>query len=357
MVIALELVTKLQRNKAIMDSLESIQKNSRDAAIRIECTYRILREHSAKTRGQVDAKVLVKVLIAELGKLGTSWSQENLERGLSESLGHPAQLAVNLNAFFSQPFPASGVPSNSNSNSNSPSKEGHKLTPSWGDVVNYFRNESPLMNSWVELMEAGISSQTKAILMMPFKICDQQQRGAAHPMQLSNSIKNIPSVTKTVAGSDIVKLLSKIKCDVLLLLNSKTGALVDIMERPPQAQSSVTYELPITREEYLALYTINNDVHPMELLKSQILTLTGVCQIFREKLPLAEDTLHSALNHTEAIGLGAEVSACELYNSIAQLMIMKHKQWQIDKKSRYEKEAQLWLESEVRENRYLRLIF
>jgi hypothetical protein len=346
MVFALELVTKLQRNKTIMDGLESVQKNSRDAAARIECTYRILREHSAKFRGQVDAKVLVKALITELGKLGTSWSQEHLERGLSESLGHPAQLAVHLNTFLSQ-FSAG--------DHKSPTRESNKLTPSWGDVVNYLRSDSPLMSSWIELMELGISPQTKAILLMPFKICDQQMRGAAHPVQLSNCIKNISSVTKTVAGTDIVKFLSKIKCDVMLLLNSKTGALVDIMDGSLQAQSSVTYELPITREEYLALYTINNDVHPLELLKSQILTLTGVCQIFREKLSLAEDTLHSALNQTESIGLGAEASSCELYNSIAQLMIMKHKQWQIDKKSRHEKETQIWLESEVT-NRYIKML-
>lgn len=42
---------------------------------------------------------------------------------------------------------------------------------------------------------------------------------------------------------------------------------------------------------------------------------------------MAEEFFQSALALLAKWGLQSELVACELYNSIAQMMIMKHKQW------------------------------
>ena len=49
--------------------------------------------------------------------------------------------------------------------------------------------------------------------------------------------------------------------------------------------------------------------------------------------------MREALRQIEALGLEQEPAACELYNSIAQLMVVKHRAWNTSKKERANKEA------------------
>jgi hypothetical protein len=74
-----------------------------------------------------------------------------------------------------------------------------------------------------------------------------------------------------------------------------------------------------------------------------VLTLLGVCQIFSNKLPAAEENLKEALRQIEQLGMEMELTACELYNSIAQLMITKKRQWEAQRKGRVKREALDWL--------------
>jgi len=55
--------------------------------------------------------------------------------------------------------------------------------------------------------------------------------------------------------------------------------------------------------------------------------------------------LREALKTVELHSLELEVPACELYNSIAQMMIMKHRQWHAKKKERLKAEATKFVET------------
>lgn len=52
-----------------------------------------------------------------------------------------------------------------------------KIVPSWGDVVDYFREESSVMNKWMKEIEDAILPQSKAVLHLPFRQCDNQRKG------------------------------------------------------------------------------------------------------------------------------------------------------------------------------------
>lgn len=334
MVFALEHISRIQDSKIFIENIHSNMKNGYDAALRVWTTFRILRNHALSHRGQIDSQSFTKELVAELGQISTSWSQNHLDKGLPEELGHPAQLAIGLNNFFL------------NFSKQNDAKMLGKISPSWGDVINYLRYDSSLMQAWISQMETCIIPQVKAVLLIPFRACDRQFRDIAHPAQLIQYLKYYPCAAKTLAGTDLIKSLSKQPLEVTLFFNQLENKLIDLTLTPQSEPSTISYELPITLEEYLALFAMNNNIDPLGLLKSQVLTLTGVCQIFLDKLDAAEDTLQTALSQVEALELDTEISSCELYNSIAQLMIMKHKKWQSDKKGLCEQEAHHWLETE-----------
>ena len=75
--------------------------------------------------------------------------------------------------------------------------------------------------------------------------------------------------------------------------------------------------------------------------------MTGVCQVFANKLNDAEDKMKEALRHLERLGMDMEVTACELYNSIAQMMIMKHRHWHAKKRARCKLEIERRLNTDT----------
>jgi hypothetical protein len=83
-------------------------------------------------------------------------------------------------------------------------------------------------------------------------------------------------------------------------------------------------------EEFLALYVLSSSSiveHQLDLLKVQLYTIQGIYAIYNDLLDEAEEHLKRALNMLESHGMEMEVIACELYNSIAQMMILKHRNW------------------------------
>lgn len=110
-----------------------------------------------------------------------------------------------------------------------------------------------------------------------------------------------------------------------------------------QTAARVSYELPITWEEVLILYTREVPPNTRALLKVQALSLLGTAQIFQNNLLEAESNMIEALHTLEFIGMDMEIVACELYNSIAQMMITKYRQWQTERKKRCKTEAESWI--------------
>jgi hypothetical protein len=67
--------------------------------------------------------------------------------------------------------------------------------------------------------------------------------------------------------------------------------------------------------------------------------------MFTGKLSMAEENMKEALGLLESLGLETDLTSCELYNSIAQLMVLKHRQWHNEKKTRCKKATALWIDS------------
>lgn len=325
---------------------------AREAAAKVEATYRCLRTHAIRNSGQI-TRVFLRELVAELSAIVKIVTEHGGEGGGDGGVhSQPMQLAALLHGFFIK-FRAENTEALT-------AAADRKLTPSWGDVVDYLRNECVLMRQWVREMDRGILPQNKAVLMLPFRQADKQQRGVGHPQQLAYYLARMPSTARALAGSTIVKRLQQLKIEVPLLINPLTGDIKFTPQAPvlvhptratdrphdaPPAQK-VLYELPVTLEELLAMHVADFEADPVDLLRAQVLTLLGVCHIFSNKLALAEENMREALGQLAALGLETEVTACELYNSIAQMMIMRHRNWQAQKKLRAKKAALAYLEED-----------
>lgn len=341
---------------------------AREAAAKVECTFRILRDHARANAGLV-TRHLLRELVSELTHVAKIVSENKDEVKSSEykgnehssfpshaddsPLSHPTQLAAMLHGFFIK-FAQEKASSNAFSRSNVIDM---KVFPSWGDVVDFLRNDCILFRHWISEMEAGILPQNRAILQIPFRQADKQKRGVSHPHQLAHYLSHIPGAVRVLAGSTLVKRLQQLRIDLPLSICADSGLIVippQILAMANIANSAITpnrapvhkvlYELPVTMEEVAALHVADLDADPLDLLRAQVLTLLGVCNIFSNRLALAEDNMRAALKQIEAVGLETQVTACELYNSIAQMMIMRYRNHQSQRKVDAKKAAVQYLD-------------
>lgn len=373
------IVSKNNREKSMVELAMA-----RSAAAKVACTYGTLRSHAMAHRGQVTRDVLEELAVA-LGQLANTTEEEFLltanNRGgdPDQALTHPTQLVALLHGFFSR----FALPKQSQEE-NEPKAD--TTIPSWGQVVDYLRYDCVLMKTWVEQMEAGILPQNRMTLHVPFTQGDGAKRGICHPMQASYQLSRSPAAIKVLSGTSLIKKLQSLKVEMPLWINPVTGHVKKLnveqsypvnalegntadqfelkMSTPGGRSDSnkprivtndetstptqtVLYELPVLWEEIEAMHVSEMETDGADLLRAQVLTLLGVCHIFSNKLDSAEQTLREALRLIEALGLEQEPVACELYNSIAQLMIVKHRAWQSSKSVRAEKEATKYLASET----------
>ena len=342
------------------------------AAERVACVYSTLRTHTIRNNGQV-LKSYVKEVMVALVQLPSHTEDER------DPLGHPSKFASSLHTYFTsfKDRDLAALKQTDYADSyfadgrvHSKPKEVQIDPKSWGNVVDYLRGgDCELMNTWIEAMNTMILPQDKAALLLPFRMCDLQQRQIAHPIQLSQVVLSFPGAAKVLNGTKLVKALGQIKVEVPLFIDTRSGFLLDFSQlqqlTQPQNQTfsktdgsslpalppmqQVFYELPITKEEYLALHLLESRPTveaQLDLLKVQLYTIQGVCHIYTNDLEAAEAQLKRALNVLEKLGLEMEIVACELYNSIAQMMIMQHRRWVAGRKDRLREEATLWLETE-----------
>ena len=330
------------------NAYEASSRNADKAVLLVRATFKQLRAHCTRHLGQVNRDFIAE-LVAELTPICNNFNNDDndglnvnqqLLLPLQESLAEYTHIATSLNTFFAR-------------------YEGRR-SPSWGAVVDFLRTDCEAMGGWIELMNRRILPQTKALLLMAFRQADQQERGVTHPAQLSSLLTSYPSVCKVVAPTNIAKLLSQLKIEIPLIIDQFTGEVLDekMVGSSKQADVAspqhVSYELPVSWEEFLSLFLVsltqNKDsdtiYNPVDLLRANILTLLGVCQIFTAKLQLAEGTLTKALKQIEYLGLEMDAPACDLYNSIAQMMIMKYRNWQMESKNKIKNDSQVFINSD-----------
>jgi hypothetical protein len=169
-------------------------------------------------------------------------------------------------------------------------------------------------------------------------------------------LNQFPSVARIITGTNLIKNLTQMKIEIPLLLNPNTGEIPDVnvikkqtktFSVQPTNYQSVTYELPITWEEYVSIFTLEvENLRSLDLFQSQVATMIGVCQIFTSKLVNAEENLRKSLKLIEFLGLEAELNACDLYNSIAQMMIMKYRHQQTENKNVARREANQFINTD-----------
>jgi tetratricopeptide (TPR) repeat protein len=346
---------------------EEQQRIAYAAAERISCVYDTLRTFAIRSNGQV-TKAYVKEIMFALVQLPSHREDE------LPVLGHPSKFAAALHAFFNsykgRTFGALKHTDYADSyfpdqNRGKVDREDKTEPKSWGNVVDFLRSgQCEPMNSWVEALYELVLPQDRAALALPFRMCDLQMREIAHPVQLSHVLLSFPGAARVLNGSKLTKALSQIKVEVPIYLEARTGNMLDFVQLQEQHQQAaaagrappalppmqqVFYELPITKEEFFALYVLMyrpTVEAQLDLLRVQLYTIDGVCHIYTSELEAAEDALKRALNLLEKHGLEMEIVACELYNSIAQMMIMQHRKWVAGRKDRLREEATLWLETE-----------
>jgi tetratricopeptide (TPR) repeat protein len=212
------------------------------------------------------------------------------------------------------------------------------------------------MKDWQEAIDVFVLPQHKVSIELGFQFADTQKKGVAHPYELIKAIKKCSVAAKSVTGDTFFDQIKSTRCEVLLTVNTQSPEVIDVtdnfmggagrIDRTIEIQQ-VGYELPLTLDEALAIYLLEVAAeNPLPLLRLQVLSLSAVQQMFCGELIESEENLKEALSILADLNLDSDMISCELYNSIAQLMILKHRQWHGDKKSRCKKGAIAYMSTE-----------
>jgi tetratricopeptide (TPR) repeat protein len=317
-------------------------KNSRLTAMIVGATLRVLRAHVAHNFGHVTIEV-VKTLIGELGKLPITTLSKSTIGDIAASnhyLDSVTRLIASVHEFIGQ------------------YNNCHGKSPSWGATMDFFRQRCLPMRELMMVVEDAVLPQYRASLLLTFQQCDRLNKRIAHSVQLSQLLHHVHNTSRAIAGCGIVKYLQQLKTEISLQIDTVKECVVDVSMSKAHASrlfkyedsnlecAVVAYELPVSYEEVLGYIVSEQDVDAVEFEMSHLLTLKGIVQIFSGQLTESEVTIREALRYLEQQGLEMEVVACELYNTIAQLMIVKFRQAESKKKAQLKKAASAWLLTE-----------
>ena len=226
----------LQMKEEVSDIRVQRTKQSRgkQAASRVRCCYSVLRAHALLNGGQIST-VFVQELMKEMTASFTGDGENTLETLGTNNI---TKLTSELYDFF-QRFSVNRRDGNSPSSEEKHKEEPNNIlrrdTPSWGDLINFFRDESFVMNIWMTELNQIILPQNKAALHLCFRICDDQRKGVAHPLQLAGAYTRFSNALKVLAGTDLLKQLKDCKVETPVVINYRTGALINSSKLNNQA--------------------------------------------------------------------------------------------------------------------------
>jgi hypothetical protein len=176
-----QLIISKTNRKDQMEQHEQREQGKR-AAIRVNCCYGLLRAHAIRFRGQITSKFLIE-LHGELSQLSSEQKDLPQSDMSVSALTYATNLIGELHDFFDQFIRAKRK--GENISEVQETKKSAKSVPSWGDVVSYLRSDSQVMQGWMREVEDSMLPQNKAALHLPFRQCDDQKKGVAHPAQLA----------------------------------------------------------------------------------------------------------------------------------------------------------------------------
>ena len=334
-------------------------------ANRIQCIFSILRANVSQNFGRVVIPTLLEDLSGRLLEIHADDDQINAEieemirfrfkfdseNPKTEDMSVKRAMVINELLASIEKFAAEHSNSSSSSPRSTPltaviQNEELQMMPSYGALIDFLRNKCQIMRFWQRKVEALILPQNRVAMELAFQLVDPQRKGVSHPQDIKRSTKSCTSAAKVVTGDTFTERILGCKCEISLLIDTSMFGFSNLEnttgnsgDGSSQIQTGI-YELPMTIDETMAIFLTEVAVeNPLYMIQLQLLNLKGVLNMFTGNLDEAEQNLKEALTRLKELNLDSEMFACELYNSIAQLMILKYRQWQSDRKIRCKKEA------------------
>lgn len=337
MAVASQQLLNVAAAKRLPEALNK-ERDVRLTAAKIEKVFFVLRTHAIQNFGQItesisgDINAALEQLLSDLNVSNPEDSVMSFQQD-NDYMKQSRELASSIGCFvrdFRNNRDNSGV-------------NGAAMWPSWGNVIDFIRNECRLSKSWLEGIGGLLLPQNRATLKLAFQRVDVQGRGVVHPAGLAVSLRSLPGAIKLLSSTKICSNLERMKVEVFVFIDPKSGTFC---EPSQEGRQSVSYELPLCWEEFLALFVIETENYDIDLLMVQVLNLVGLSQLFSGNIKAAEEVLEDALSHLRRIGMDNEQVAMEVFNSMSQLYVVKFRHLQLERKTNCNEEASDWIMTE-----------
>lgn len=208
------------------------EQNGKRSAHRVNCCYKLLRHHAILYRGCVSASFIKELemgLCPSLHADSVSKPVTRTDESVVPGSDHVSELMEELRILFKVNL-KNTLDSNLHSYEDDTNNRCEDLRLSWGDVVNFFREESVAMQKWMDDVEASLLPQNMAALHLPFRTCDEQRKGIAHPIQLCEAFMRFSGALKVIAGSTLLKQLRHLDIAMPILIDRKNGNIRTVKE-------------------------------------------------------------------------------------------------------------------------------
>jgi hypothetical protein len=208
------------------------KQNGKRSAHRVNCCYKLLRTHAILYRGYISASFIKEL---EIGLSPPSHADSTAkpvtrtDESAAPASDKVTELMEELRILFKVKL-LNTLDSNQNLYEDDTGNRCKGLRLSWGDVVNFFREESVVMQKWMDDVEASLLPQNIAALHLPFRTCDEQRKGIAHPIQLCEAFMRFSNALKVTAGSTLLKQLRNLEITMPILIDRKNGNIYTVKE-------------------------------------------------------------------------------------------------------------------------------
>ena len=289
------------------------RRKSYHAASLVDCCYRILREHALTQRGQV-TPMYVRQLDEGLKNVRTKGLEDiallkemNPDQDYDDEYDFivtPNQIKEIITEVYTfierymhdKKKPSSTFRSISPTNGRIspdliPLKPPHKTYPSWGDMISFLRTDCEVVLFWIDEMQLGSLPQDISALHLSFRVCDEQNRGIAHPMQLSQTIVQFPNALKAMTHTSLRSYLEHTKV-ILHPTNPSYQPILSTHPTNPSYQPILsTHPFNTSYQPILSTHPINPSyqpilsTHPINPSYQPILSTHPINPSYQHKLP------------------------------------------------------------------------